>query len=86
MTIYNKIIFSFKKNWSYGWSRFTAASMHTQPPPPYQPPQPYSLHATVAQSYGMQSSNQCPIHRQQQCTCMHQNNTREVYYYFKFLL
>lgn len=67
---------SFSTHRSYGWSRFSNASaMHNQPPPPYQPPQPYSLHATVAQSYGLQP-NQCPIHRRQQCTCLH--NSREV--------
>lgn len=58
--------FSLLSNcWSYGWSRFTAAGqMHNQAPPPYQPPQPYSLHATVAHSYGIQH--------------MIQNSTREV--------
>lgn len=55
-----------------------ATTIHSQPPPPYQPPQPYSLHATVAQPFGFQQQqNQCPIHRLQQCTCMLQNNTRE---------
>lgn len=49
--------------------------MHNQPPPPYQPPQPYSIHATIAQSYGAQQ-NHCPIHRRQPCTCLH--NAREV--------
>uniref|UniRef100_U5EY80 Forkhead box protein O n=1 Tax=Corethrella appendiculata TaxID=1370023 RepID=U5EY80_9DIPT len=53
-----------------------ATAHHNQPPPPYQPPQPYSIHATVAQSYGLQQQ-QCPIHRLQPCTCMLQNNTRE---------
>uniref|UniRef100_A0A182J701 Uncharacterized protein n=1 Tax=Anopheles atroparvus TaxID=41427 RepID=A0A182J701_ANOAO len=53
--------------------------MHNQPPPPpYQPPQPYSLMASVAPSYGLpQQQNQCPIHRIQHCTCMLQNNARE---------
>lgn len=59
-----------------GFSQTT--TIHSQPPPPYQPPQPYSLHATVAQPFGFpQQQNQCPIHRLQQCTCMLQNNTRE---------
>ncbi|XP_021708375.1 forkhead box protein O isoform X2 [Aedes aegypti] len=64
---------------TYYWNRFSQnTSMHNQPPPPYQPPQPYSLHATVAQPFGFpQQQNQCPIHRLQQCTCMLQNNTRE---------
>uniref|UniRef100_A0A182QUS9 Fork-head domain-containing protein n=1 Tax=Anopheles farauti TaxID=69004 RepID=A0A182QUS9_9DIPT len=61
--------------------RFTqsTAAMHNQPPPPpYQPPQPYSLMASVAPSYGLpQQQNQCPIHRIQHCTCMLQNNARE---------
>lgn len=57
---------------------FTRVSqIHNQPPPPYQPPQPYSIHATVAQSYCMQQQNPCLIHRLQQCTCMHPNSTRE---------
>ncbi|XP_049529930.1 forkhead box protein O [Anopheles darlingi] len=48
------------------------------PPPPYQPPQPYSLMASVAPSYGLpQQMNPCPIHRVQHCTCMLQNNARE---------
>ncbi|CAM6031865.1 unnamed protein product, partial [Sphagnum compactum] len=42
----------------------TAGQMHNQPPPPYQPPQPYSLHATVPHSYGIQH--------------ILQNSTREV--------
>ncbi|XP_053670460.1 forkhead box protein O [Anopheles nili] len=56
-----------------------SAAMHNQPPPPpYQPPQPYSLMASVAPSYGLpQQQNQCPIHRIQHCTCMLQNNARE---------
>lgn len=60
-----------------GFSQSTA--MHNQPPPPpYQPPQPYSLMASVAPSYGLpQQQNQCPIHRIQHCTCMLQNNARE---------
>ncbi|XP_055527583.1 forkhead box protein O isoform X2 [Wyeomyia smithii] len=62
----------------YFWNRFNqATTLHSQPPPPYQPPQPYSLHATVAQPFGFQQQSQCPIHRLQQCTCMLQNNTRE---------
>lgn len=52
----------------------TTSNIHNQPPPPYQPPQPYSLHATGAQSYVMQT-NQCPLHRSLPCTCMH--NSRE---------
>lgn len=47
--------------------------MHTQPPPPpppYHPPQPYAL---TAQPYPIHS--QCPIHRMQPCTCLH--NARE---------
>ncbi|XP_050069225.1 forkhead box protein O isoform X2 [Anopheles maculipalpis] len=60
-----------------GFTQSTA--MHNQPPPPpYQPPQPYSLMASVAPSYGLpQQQNQCPIHRIQHCTCMLQNNARE---------
>ncbi|XP_052865998.1 forkhead box protein O [Anopheles cruzii] len=60
-----------------GFAQSTA--MHNQPPPPpYQPPQPYSLMASVAPSYGLpQQLNQCPIHRVQHCTCMLQNNARE---------
>lgn len=76
---YYQSLFSF--HWPYFWHRFSqTTSIHSQPPPPYQPPQPYSLHATVAQPFGFQQQqNQCPIHRLQQCTCMLQNNTREVW-------
>ncbi|CAD7090410.1 unnamed protein product [Hermetia illucens] len=52
----------------------TASGIPNQPPPPYQPPQPFSLHATVAQSYGMQA-NQCPLHGSLPCACLH--NSRE---------
>lgn len=56
----------FQTNWSYGWSRFSTA---VHPPPPYQPAQ-YSMHSTMASTYGLKQPQQA-IH-------LLQNNTREV--------
>lgn len=56
----------FRTNWSYGWSRFSTA---VHPPPPYQPAQ-YSMHSTMASTYGLKQPQQA-IH-------LLQNNTREV--------
>ncbi|KFB36879.1 putative transcription factor [Anopheles sinensis] len=44
------------------WSRFSqSTAMHNQPPPPpYQPPQPYSLMASVAPSYGLPQQQNHP--------------------------
>jgi len=73
-SIFYHLIFSFSSffptNWSYGWSRFTTASLHHPPPPPYQPPQ-YSMHTTMpTTTYGLKQPPQA-IH-------LLQNNTREV--------
>lgn len=60
----------------YGWCRFNQTNQtQIPPPPPYQQPPSYALHAPVPQSaYGMVHPNQCPIHRMQQCTCLHMAN------------
>lgn len=60
----------------YGWCRFNANQTQIPPPPPpYQQPPSYALHAPVPQAaYGMVHPNQCPIHRMQQCTCLHMTN------------
>ncbi|XP_054082006.1 forkhead box protein O isoform X2 [Zeugodacus cucurbitae] len=55
---------------------FSAASgMPTQPPPPYQAPQTYSLNGpVVSQGYSLQPQ-QCLLHRSLTCSCLH--NSRD---------
>lgn len=72
--IFEFFLLFFSINWSYGWSRFNAASsLHSQPPPPYQPPQ-YSIHATP--TYVLKAQSQT-LH-------ILQNNTREVSFWVFF--